>query len=116
MPYKPPKPCGYRNCPELTRGRYCDVHAKLETQWYGKYERDPKTNKRYGWTWKKIRAAFIKKNPLCVLCNCKGKLTLATTVHHKKKLADGGTHEYSNLMSLCASCHSSLHVEQGDYF
>jgi 5-methylcytosine-specific restriction protein A len=83
---------------------------------YNKYKRDPASNKRYGGTWKKIRAAFLSTNPLCEICKDNGKLNPATLVHHIKALADGGTNGWHNLMPLCASCHSQLHTKNGDCY
>ena len=36
-------------------------------------------------------------------------------IHHKKPLSEGGTHDRSNLIALCKSCHSSIHAHRGDY-
>ena len=116
MPYKAKKPCAHRGCRELTANRYCDIHAKAHMKHYNKHQRDPKSNKRYGRRWREVRAAFLSSNPLCAMCWNEDRLTAATTVHHKKRLADGGTHYRDNLMSLCSECHSRLHAEQGDYF
>lgn len=116
MPYKPKKPCAYPGCRHLTNGRYCEAHAKQETAQYNKYDRDPETNKRYGRSWARIRAAFLRANPLCEKCRADGRLTPADLAHHKRKLTDGGTNDWSNLQALCQSCHSRLHAEHGDYF
>jgi 5-methylcytosine-specific restriction protein A len=35
-------------------------------------------------------------------------------VHHILPLARGGTHDRSNLMSLCTSCHSTITAKDGD--
>lgn len=114
MPSRPKRPCSHPGCPELTSGQYCPTHAKAEAKRYEKYDRDPNHNKRYGRAWKKIRAAFLRENPLCEMCWQDGKLTAADTVHHKRKLSDGGTHDSSNLQALCETCHSRLHAQQGD--
>ena len=117
VPRKPKKPCAYQGCVALTDKRYCEVHQKLEAKRYNKYDRDPATHKRYGSTWKKIRATFLKSNPLCEICkNEHEQFVPATLAHHKKKLTDGGSNDWSNLMALCTSCHSRLHSKQGDYF
>lgn len=116
MPYKAKKPCAYHGCGRLTSGRYCEEHAKAEAKRYNHYDRDPETAKRYGRTWARIWAAFLAANPLCEMCKAEGRLTPATLVHHRRKLTDGGTNDWSNLQSLCAECHSRLHAEQGDYF
>ena len=114
MPYKPKKPCARPGCPNLTHGRYCDDHAKEDMRNYNRHERDPSTNKLYGRDWKKIRAAFLSANPLCEMCKDNGKFAPAIIAHHKIKLTNGGTNAKDNLASLCESCHSRLHAEQGD--
>jgi 5-methylcytosine-specific restriction protein A len=93
---------------------YCAEHAQVENRRYNRYQRDPDTAKRYGGAWRKIRDRFIAAHPLCELCQQDGRLTPAELVHHKTKLTDGGTHDWSNLQALCGSCHSRLHAEQGD--
>ena len=63
MPYKAKKPCAYPGCAKLATGRYCEEHQKQEAKRYNRYDRDPDSNKRYGRTWKQIRAAFLSANP-----------------------------------------------------
>ena len=43
------------------------------------------------------------------MCRAHGRFVVATLVHHIKPLGDGGTHDESNLMSLCVSCHEKIH-------
>lgn len=114
MPRKPKRPCSHPSCPELTDNRFCEAHAKQEARRYERYQRDPATRKRYGRAWKRIRDRFIKVNPLCEECKRKGKLTRAQEVHHILPLAQGGTHDESNLMSVCKPCHSSITARDGD--
>jgi len=114
MPKKPKRPCSQAGCPNLTDGRFCASHAKAEAKRYDKYDRDPKHNKRYGSGWRKIRAMFLAWKPLCEICEGEGRLVTATTVHHVKPLADGGTHDFSNLQALCHPCHSRIHAQQGE--
>jgi 5-methylcytosine-specific restriction protein A len=108
MPYKPKKPCAYPGCRNLTDGRYCEAHAKAEAKRYNREERDPDSNKRYGRSWKQLRAAFLAAHPLCEMCSAEGRLTPAEEVHHIKALKNGGTNEAGNLMSLCKPCHSRI--------
>ena len=116
MPHKPKKPCAFPGCPALTDKRFCDEHSRAEARRYNRYSRDPDSAKRYGGSWRKISAAFLRVNPLCELCKADGRFTAAVLVHHKVKLMDGGTHDVGNLQVLCASCHSRLHAKQGDCF
>jgi 5-methylcytosine-specific restriction enzyme A len=109
LPYKPKSPCSYRGCSKLAdKGSYCAEHTKKESQYYNKYRRDPKTRKRYGTEWRKIRARFIKLNPLCEECKKQNRVTPVEEVHHIIPLSKGGTHVENNLMSLCKSCHSKI--------
>ncbi len=112
MPKKPKRPCSNPGCPELVDGRYCEAHKRIVDRHYNK-QRDPETSKRYGRRWRKIRKTYITAHPLCEECKKQGKYTPAEEVHHIKALADGGTHDYANLMSLCKACHSSITAKEG---
>lgn len=113
MPYKPAKPCAYPGCKELTHDRYCDKHKKEEAKRYEKYDRDPAVRRRYGRAWKRIRDSYVKTHPFCEECLKKGIAVPVDEVHHIIPLAEGGTHERSNLKSLCKSCHLKAHGERG---
>lgn len=113
MPMKPKRPCSYPNCPNLTDGRFCEEHQRLEYKRYEKYDRNPATRKRYGTTWRKVRASYVKAHPYCELCFQQGLMKEVEEVHHKLPLSEGGTHDTSNLISLCKSCHSRIHASDG---
>ena len=114
MPKKPKRPCSFPGCPNLTDGRFCEEPEKLENKRYEKYDRDPAVRRRYGRAWKRIRDSYASEHPFCEQCYKQGKLVPVEQVHHIKPLAEGGTHERSNLISLCASCHAKIHAERGD--
>jgi len=114
LPKKPKSPCRFGGCSELTNERYCDQHRKAINNYYNKYQRDPETNKRYNSIWRKIRKEFIKSNPLCKICKQDGKLTPAQEVHHVIPLSENGTHDISNLQSLCKYHHSSESTRSGE--
>lgn len=114
MPRKPKRPCSYPGCPELTDDRYCEQHQSLVNKQYNKYQRNPESNKRYGRSWKRIRDRYIKTYPLCEECQRQGRLTPAEEVHHIIPLANGGSNNKENLMSLCKSCHSRITAQSGD--
>ncbi len=113
MPRMPKRPCSYPGCPELTDGRFCEKHRKLDAQQYNRYERDPEINKRYDRRWAAVRAAYVKEHPLCEECLKEGRVTLVEQVHHIKPLAQGGTHDWENLMSLCKACHARMEMSIG---
>jgi 5-methylcytosine-specific restriction protein A len=113
MPTKPKHPCNQPDCAELTTGRYCEAHTKQEQHRYNHQQRDPETQKRYGAAWRRVRAAYVAKHPLCELCLAEGILVPCEEVHHKAPLSDGGTHAHSNLQALCKSCHSEITARDG---
>lgn len=113
MPRKPKKPCAYPGCPRLTDGVYCEEHRKLMVQRYEQQGRDPQHSKRYGQNWQRIRAAYVHSHPLCERCMAQGRYVQVEEVHHIVPLKDGGTNEWSNLMSLCRKCHAEIHAEMG---
>ena len=114
MPRKPKKPCAYPGCPNLTDGRYCPEHQAQVNREYEKYGRDPRTKRRYGRAWKRIRDKYAAEHPFCELCFERGVIVPTEEIHHKKPLSEGGTHDRSNLIALCKSCHSRIHAERGD--
>ena len=114
VPRAPKKPCHYPGCPRLTESYYCEEHAVKARRQYDKYERSPNTNKKYGRAWKRIRDRYSKEHPLCERCLLEGRITLMDEVHHVVPISRGGTHEKTNLMSLCRACHNKIHIELGD--
>ncbi len=114
MPKKPKRPCSYPGCPKLTDGQFCEEHAKQEARRYEKYDRDPAVRRRYGRAWTRIRNRYAAAHPFCEECYKKGVLHPVEEVHHILPLAEGGTHDENNLVSLCQSCHSRIHAERGD--
>lgn len=81
MPRKRATPCSHSACPRLTHERYCEQHFKAEDTRYRRYQRDPKTNARYGSRWRKIRAAYVAEHPLREACLDAGCYTPAAEVH-----------------------------------
>lgn len=114
MPRKPKQPCAYPGCPNLSDGRYCEQHRKMVEKNYEQYSRDPAVHKKYGRAWKRIRDSYVKTHPFCERCFEQGILVPADEVHHKVPISQGSTHDRSNLMSLCKSCHNKIHHEIGD--
>lgn len=115
MPTRPKRPCRMTGCPNLAEDGelYCSAHKKTAGYEYNHYRRDPETKKRYGRAWKRIRDRHIREHPLCEECLKHGIYKPAEEVHHKLPLADGGTHDRSNLISLCRSCHMKAHGALG---
>lgn len=58
--------------------------------------------------WRKLSKAYKIKNPLCVMCLQKGRVTPVDVTDHVVSIDDGGAKlDESNLQSLCHTCHNS---------
>lgn len=114
MPRQPQRPCSYPGCPNRCDGQYCEEHAKLMNRRYNKLIRPADSNKKYGRAWREIRKRYVAAHPLCEMCLKEGRLTPVEEVHHIKPVLQGGGSEFSNLMSLCRSCHTKIHHDIGD--
>lgn len=53
----------------------------------------------------RINARILDDNPLCVMCQAKGKLRIATELDHIVALVNGGLDEGAK-QGLCHSCHA----------
>ena len=115
MPKKPMKPCKYPGCKALTDGSYCLEHSRLLYSRYNKTQRDETRSRSYDEEWRAIREQYVVFRPFCEICKKHGKLVRVEEVHHIKPLAEGGTHDFKNLISLCHRCHAKIHAERGDY-
>ena len=102
MPDRIPNVCATPGCPGRTFERYCAACKSSITQ------RDPKTAAHYGRRWRKVRAVYLSKHPLCERCEAAGRLVPATEVHHIVAVADGGSDTDDNLQALCKPCHSKI--------
>lgn len=58
------------------------------------------------------RSAEVRKRDgyACVRCGATRELH----VHHRVALSDGGTHDLTNLVTLCSRCHALVHPERPD--
>ncbi|HZG82047.1 MAG TPA: HNH endonuclease [Brevibacillus sp.] len=70
MPSKPLKPCSRPGCRELVTGRYCDQHAKSESQAYER-ARGSAYQRGYDSKWQRYSKSFLRRNPLCACEDCK---------------------------------------------
>ncbi|WP_283650794.1 HNH endonuclease signature motif containing protein [Ileibacterium valens] len=116
MPKKPKHPCGFPGCPNLTETRFCPEHTKEMNKQYEKYYRNWSSKQKYGRHWKRIRDRYASEHPWCEECLKEGRYTPVEHVHHRVPLRQGGSHDESNLESVCKSCHSRIHAKLGDRF
>ena len=115
VPPRPHKPCRKPGCSRLTQDAsgYCDQHqewalAKEAAALAARRKavddrRGSATERGYNATWRKARATFLRRNPLCVDCG-----RPATVVDHIVPHR-GDTNKFwdtENWQPLCAACHN----------
>ena len=61
----------------------------------------------YNARWRRLRAAYLSREPFCVECKTYGLLRHVVEVDHIVPIADDPSRIYdmSNLQGLCKSCH-----------
>lgn len=108
MPSKPVRPCSNLGCPTLTKERFCGSHKQKYQQSYNQ-NRGSATKRGYDAEWRRGRAAFLMKNPLCLHCSKQGLVMASTVVDHI--VPHKGNFELfwdrGNWQPLCKSHHDS---------
>lgn len=101
MPRKSKRPCSHPGCPKLTECKYCEEHKPLHP------DRPSAESRGYSSKWRKVRAAYLSKRPLCVLCLRKGRYVQATVVDHiiPHRNRPELMWDESNFQALCKPCH-----------
>ena len=75
------------------------------------YFTDP-ASRGYDLRWRKVRAWYIRNNPLCSNCYANGIITPAEMVHHIRPISAGGSvADPDNLEALCNKCHALRHKQ-----
>lgn len=107
MPTAAPSTC---RCGGIKRNGLCDRCGVRK----GNHKRTTK-QRGYGHDWRKLSKAYRRANPLCEDCKRIGKVSAATSVHHRAKFVNKPELrlDWDNLVSLCDSCHSKR-TRQGE--
>lgn len=96
MPWAAPK-----RCPESGHPPYIGARCPACARQYDKL-RGTDTSRGYGAQWKRFRAEYLQRHPVCVVCS-----GIATEVDHIIPLRSGGARfDEINLQSMCHVCHS----------
>lgn len=86
-------------------------HLVIKQRQQAKREQDARrgssTARGYDADWRRLRAAFLAKNPVCLFCEAAGLIVLAQVVDHIISFHERPELrlEWSNLRSLCKECH-----------
>jgi len=88
----------------VSEGSRCEQHKRMQEQ-----RRGSAASRGYDDAWRKARAAYLYRHPLCVHCTEAGKVTAATELDHK--VPHRGDRvlfwDRSNWQGLCKPHHSS---------
>jgi 5-methylcytosine-specific restriction protein A len=108
MPKRANKPCRKLGCARYAESHgYCEAHKAFASNWHSNEQRKGNRHKRgYGSAWEKLRAFILRRDfYLCQEHLRQGEHVEGNHVDHIIPKAQGGTDRYSNLQTLCASCH-----------
>ena len=88
------------------------------------YKHDDRSAEYYNSNaWHSLRNEYYAKHPLCECCLAHDRVTAAEHIHHKLIWLSQPTEELrwqvlldeGNLMSVCAKCHTALHIKAKRY-
>jgi len=126
MGARPSKPCAWAGCRVLVSGvSHCQLHAPMAAERRAKQLK--RAHKQYNTRrddsdgfykterWRKFRAVYIKRHPLCCECEAAGRVTAAVIVDHIKPFK---THPelglaWDNVRALCRPCHNRIGAKVG---
>lgn len=131
MTAAPKRFCAFPGCGVIVAGGYCDLHKTRQRyckqpgcsvivtdgNWCADHQpqrrlddrRGSAASRGYDRRWQTVRAAYMAQYPLCGRCQARGLVKQADMVHHIIAIADGGDRlTYSNLLSLCWTCHGKV--------
>lgn len=77
-------------------------------------QRGTSHSRGYGSRWQKARATFLKRNPLCRICEKKGKVVPSTVVDHiiPARIAPERFWDKTNWQPLCVTCHNRKTIRE----
>lgn len=106
MPTAAPRPCNHPGCREYQTAKgYCAAHQKDRRQYDER--RGTAAQRGYNAEWRRARAEYLRRNPLCVCCLEQNRVTPSTVVDHIKPHKGNMKlfWDQTNWQALCKTCH-----------
>lgn len=90
--------------------RLANVGERVTRSASWRNDKTSSTARGYGYDWQQARAEHLAANPLCVICQRKGRVRQATHVDHIKPHNGDPVifWDRTNWQSLCAHCHNAI--------
>lgn len=112
MPSKPKTICP--KCKRAWDGERCECgHQRRKWGWQNDRERGTRQERGYTDAWLRLSERIRRERRWCERCEAKGRLVLATTVHHLRYQPDGGKIVPDEwLQALCEECHREAEAEK----
>ena len=120
MPHHPAHPCLISGCNNMaTDGGRCERHRR-QVQSATDVARGTPAERGYTHQWRKARAMYIMRHPLCVEClrQSPQRFTPATEIDHiiPHRGNDRLFWDQSNWQALCKRCHSAKTAKEDGGF
>ena len=109
MPTSAPTPCRYPGCPVLLAAPgYCDKHLRSIRRQQDEH-RGSAASRGYDARWRKARALYLNRHPLCAECRRHGRTVAASVVDHIQPHKGNRTifWDERNWQALCKPCHDT---------
>lgn len=92
--------------PTASTNQFASAQRKVERREKDRRRGSP-ASRGYDAEWRRTRAAFLQRYPLCLFCEEAGRVTAAQVVDHIISIVDRPDLRlvWSNLRSLCKPCH-----------
>lgn len=100
MPVAPPRACA--RCGAVD----CQVHQRAA------WHHSEPVKRITGTRLQRLRNQLFDRQPLCVLCQRVGRVTVATIRDHIVPLAFGGKDVEANVQPVCARCHDAKTADE----
>ncbi len=110
MPSLTAKVCAHPGCAQVVHQKYCTAHAKAERKHRTRAWSSGQSHERgYDWKWRRYRARYLARHPLCVQCLAVGRTEVATVVDHivPHKGDQVRFWQVDNHQSLCRAHHDA---------
>lgn len=101
---KASRPCKHPGCRQISAYKgYCEQHKADGVPWAQSADKRLFRGRKL----QKERKILFDDQPLCVMCEAEGRVSVATIRDHIIPLAEGGRDVRENTQGVCSACHEA---------